>query len=153
MRTELFTGLKLGLLVLAIGCSGNTFAGSNHYRWLNERGEPVYSDRPPPKGTSYEVISSSSSFKRQVSGDEGAVPLETTPSPGNDFTAVDSSTEGRSEKNAALCERARANLEALTGESGKITVRNAQGEVRELSAEEKIIERQTAQAQVSVYCE
>lgn len=123
---------------------------STHYRWINDRGDPVYSDRPPPKGVDYEVISSGSTFKRVVAGEEGAVPLDTTPTPSNQFDKV--STEQKSKKNPEMCQRARANLEALTS-SDQVKIRNNQGEIRMLSPEEMEVERQTARAQISVYCQ
>jgi len=139
------------LLVMAIG-SVESVADSNHYRWINSRGEPVYSDRPPPKGVDYEVISTQSTLKRVVSGDEGAVPLEVNPSASNDFDPVDSAEEGRSKKNSALCERAKMNLVALEAPR-KATVRNDQGEQRELSPQEREVAKQTAKAQIDAYCD
>lgn len=143
-------GLTGGLLALLVlwGTAGT--AETMHYRWLNDRDEPVYSDRPPPKGVDYEVISSSSSFKRQVSGEEGAVPLETDPTPSNPFDQVN--TERKTKKNPEMCQRAKTNLEALTS-SDKVKIRNNQGETRMLTPEEMAVERQTAKAQVDVYCE
>jgi hypothetical protein len=137
-------------LLLLFANSAVCDADSTHYTWRNERGQPVYSDRPPPKGVDYEVISSSSTFKRVVSGEEGAVPLETDPSPSNQFDQV-KKTESNTRKNPELCQRAKNNLEALTS-SDQVKVRNNQGEVRMLSPAEMEIERQTARAQESVYC-
>jgi hypothetical protein len=116
---------------------------------VNDRGDPVYSDRPPPKGIDYEVVSTDSGLKRQVSGSEGAVPRENHPRVGNEFKAVES--EAKSKKNEALCNRATENFEALSG-SREIQVRDGNGEVRTLSPEEKEVSRQSAKAQVSVYC-
>jgi hypothetical protein len=117
---------------------------TNHYRWSNERGEPIYSDRPPPKGTDYEVISSSSRLKRSVSAEEGAVPPELTPE------AADGS--GGSKKNTGLCEKAKMNLLSLQG-THKVSVRDDQGQVRELSPQEREIAKQTAQATIDMYCD
>jgi hypothetical protein len=143
-------GIMTSVLLFATS-SAVCVAGSTHYTWYNERGQPVYSDRPPPKGVDYEVASSSSTFKRVVSGEEGAVPLETDPSPSNQFDQV-KKTGSNTRKNPELCQRAKNNLEALTS-SDQVNVRNNQGEVRMLSPEEMKIERQTARAQVSVYCD
>lgn len=125
-------------------------SGATHYKWINERGEPVYSDRPPPKGVDYEVVSTTSSFKRIVDGDEGAVPLETDPRVGNNFDQVN--TAQKSKKNPEMCQRAKTNLESLSS-SDQVKVRNDRGEIRMLSPEEMEVERQTARAQISVYCE
>jgi hypothetical protein len=125
---------------------------NNHYRWLDDRGNPVYSDRAPPKGVDYEVISAGSSLKRVVSAEEGAVPLEIEPRAGNEFDQVDAAKAKRIKKNPELCQRARKNLETLTS-SPKVKVRNDQGEVRYLDPAEMEVQRQTAKAQISVYCE
>ena len=79
-------------------------AGQTHYRWIDDRGNPVHSDRPPPKGVDYEVISTGTSLTRQVTGDEGAVPLELEPKPGNEFEQVDKAPT-EIEKNPEYCLR------------------------------------------------
>jgi hypothetical protein len=142
-------GAFLTVLLASTSASG---AQNNHYRWLNERGRPVYSDRPPPKGVDYEVISTNSARKRMVSADEGAVPAEVDSRVGNEFEEVDPAEAARFQKNPVLCDRARTNLDTLD-KSDKIKTRNDQGEVRNLTDEEIIVERQTAKAQISVYCE
>jgi hypothetical protein len=152
LHTRSLNRLRVGLLVAAMTGSGMLAAETDHYRWLNERGQPVYSDRPPPKGVNYEVISSSSNLKRVVSADEGAVPLETKSSVGNQFDSVSNSKERPSTKNTELCTRATMNLIALESE-GTINVRNDQGEVKALSPQEREIARQTAKAQKGIYCE
>lgn len=144
--------LQVGLLVIAITAGNSGFAGTTHYRWINDRGEPVYSDRPPPKGVDYEVISTSSKFKRAVTAEEGAVPLETESRVGNEFDQINTDANKRLKKKPELCQRARDNLEALSS-APQVKVRNDQGEVRLLSPEEMEIEKQTAEAQVGVYCE
>ncbi len=87
-----------------------------------------------------------------MDAEEGAVPLETVPRVGNEFDQVDTAEAKRSLKNPELCTRAKENLAALTT-SEQVKVRNDQGEERFLTAEEIIVERQTAKAQLSVYCE
>ena len=81
--------VKMLLLAVVIMTGNQGIAGNTHYRWLNDRGEPVYSDRPPPQGVEYEVMSTTSSFKRAVSAEEGAVPLETESRVGNEFEEID----------------------------------------------------------------
>jgi hypothetical protein len=144
--------VRTTLLTLLVTSSIHSVAGNNQYRWVNSRGNPVYSDRPPPKGVDYEVVSAGSSLKRVVSAGEGAVPLEIEPRVGNEFDQVDTAGAKRARKNPELCQRARKNLEALTS-SPKVKVRNDQGEVRFLTPEEMEVQRQTARAQISVYCE
>jgi hypothetical protein len=136
---------------LLLGGSMASSAGSTHYRWINDRGEPVFSDRPPPQGVDYEVISTQSSFKRVVPGEEGAVPLEVEPTVGNEFEQVSTAQAGRAKKNIVICEKARANLEVLEN-SDIVQVRDDQGELRDLSPEEMDIARETAKAKINIYC-
>jgi Domain of unknown function (DUF4124) len=142
----------LAALLLSTCFFSQAFAEAGHYRWIDGRGKPVYSDRPPPKGVDYEVISTSSFYKRSVDAEEGAVPAEVEPSAGNKFDQIDTKAETRSKKNPELCARAKANAEALAS-SDRIQIRNEQGEVRFLSQEELAAERDTARSHISVYCD
>ena len=136
-------------LLIALGSPIAT-AQEVFYRWLDDRGNPVHSDRPPPSGTDYEVVETGSSLVRRVSGDEGAVPPETTPKVGNEFVPVDMKLE-RTKPNPEYCQRARENLEAL--ETGaEIAVKNNQGEDRTLSREEVETEKAKARDAIRVHC-
>ncbi len=140
------------LLFCVVVVSANlSSAGTTHYRWIDDRGQPVHSDRPPPKGVDYEVITTGSGLKRVVAADEGAVPPEVNPRVGNEFDQVDEDEATRNRKNPEMCARAQANLEALTTKT-RIIMRDEQGEERMLSAEEIVAEREKAEALVSVYC-
>ncbi|TDG12362.1 DUF4124 domain-containing protein [Seongchinamella unica] len=145
-RTFILATIFASTLVSSVAVCGTV-----HYRWIDDRGNPVHSDRPPPKGIDYEVITTGSGLKRVVSGDQGAVPPEVKPRVGNEFTQVDEEEARRSKKNPELCSRAKTNLEALTG-NAKVRIRDDQGEERFLTEEEVIVEREKAKAQVSVYC-
>ena len=148
MKTTL---LKTALsLVVVIGCV-QSYAGTTHYRWVNERGEPVYSDRPPPKGVDYEVITTGSGLVRQVEAEEGAVPAEIEPRMGNDFQQTDT-TKKTIEKNPEYCERARQNIQSLDTHA-RIRVRNEQGEYHWLTQEEKDAQRLQAEATIATHCD
>lgn len=121
------------------------------YRWKDDQGNPVHSDRPPPQGIDYEVISTGSSMVRTVEAEEGAVPLEVKPSASNDFEPVEIK-KTKIEKNPEYCQRARENLATLDS-NVRIRMRNDQGEVRFLTEEERDIERQKAHISMENYCE
>jgi hypothetical protein len=142
--TLLAAYLATGLNIL------NVAAGEVYYRWSDERGNPVHSDRPPPKGTDYEVITTGSGFRREVDAEEGAVPLEVKPTPSNNFVPI--KEENTIKKNPEFCARARDNLTQLDTKA-RIRARNEQGEVRYLNDEEKENERKKAQEAISAYCE
>ena len=138
------------LLVLAL--TGLTaHAESTYYRWQDDRGNPVHSDRPPPTGTAYEVITSGSSLVRKVDADEGAVPATTEPTVSNDFQPVDANKK-TVKKNAEQCKRARENLQTLNTKV-RIQIRNDQGELRPLSEEEKENQRKQATDTIAVHCD
>ncbi|MFT6957205.1 MAG: hypothetical protein ACJAYC_002213 [Halieaceae bacterium] len=130
--------------------SSTAMAESTYYRWADERGQSVHSDRPPPAGTDYEVVSTGSSLTRQVAGDEGAVPAETIPRVGNQFDQVDLEPEDI-KKDPEYCERARKNLESLES-STRIKVRNDQGELRFLNEEERQAEMIKAEDAIITQC-
>lgn len=121
-----------------------------HYRWLNERGNPVHSDRPPPQGVAYEVIETGSSLVRQVSGDEGAVPPENVPRVGNEFTPVDVKPK-QVLPNPEYCQRAKENLRALQS-GAQISIKNNQGEERTLTTEQIEAEEAKARDTIRVHC-
>lgn len=140
------------VLVVAMGLfSLSVSAGTNHYRWVDERGDPVHSDRPPPKGVDYEVVSTGSSLVRQVKAEEGVVPTEIKPRVGNDFEQVDTAKKGM-EKNPEYCERARQNILSLDTHA-RIRVSNEQGEYHWLTQEEKDAQRLQAEATIATHCD
>ncbi|MEP0202335.1 MAG: DUF4124 domain-containing protein [Halioglobus sp.] len=140
------------LLCMLAGLSATTSAGeaAPHYRWLDQRGNPVHSDRPPPEGIEYQVVTPGSSIIRQVSGNAGAVPAETKPRVGNNFTQVDTKPDDNL-KNEELCRRARQNLIDIDS-AKEISIRDNQGNARTLSAEEIELERAKAQDAMAVHC-
>jgi hypothetical protein len=138
------------LVVLAL-TSFSAHAESTYYRWQDERGNPVHSDRPPPIGTAYEVITSGSSLVRKVDANEGAVPATTEPTVSNNFQPVDAKKQPV-KKNAEQCKRAQENLQTLNTKV-RIQIRNDQGELRPLSEEEKEIQRKQAIDTIAVHCD
>ena len=148
IRTCVLTAAAVLLIISSLSAS----AGKDYYRWIDERGNPVHSDRPPPKGIDYEVVSTGSSLTRQVSAEEGAVPAETKPRVGNEFERVDTDQMQVVEKNPEYCKRAQDNLATLNT-AARIRVRNDQGEFRYLDEKEKEMQRQRARDSIAVHCE
>jgi hypothetical protein len=139
--------------VLGVALSLPLAAGdSTYYKWTDERGTAHHSDKPPPEGVDYEVVSPDSGFKRVVAAEEGVVPLETEPTVGNDFEQVKKNPQQAQQKNPVKCERARKDLEALNGKA-KIAVRNDQGETRFLDMDEINIERERTEKYIDIYCD
>lgn len=126
-------------------------AGDTYYRWQDQNGRPVHSDRPPPKGVDYEVVSTGSRLKRSVDSSEGAVPRSVEPTPGDPFKPVEL-TKVKIEKNPEYCARAKENLAALNGEV-RIRMRDENGEIYFLSEEDREYQRKRAMDTVKAHCE
>ena len=130
-------------------------AADTYYRWKDEQGKLVVSDRPPTVDIEYEVVSQRSSLVRRVKPGEGAVPAEVTPRPGNQFEQTDTRNEQLEAvtRNPESCARAKANLETLNT-TARIRIRDQEtGEVRYLSEDEKETQRQKARDIIRVHCE
>ncbi len=151
MKHIIHTCISLALLAVLALVSLSSQAGSSYYRWQDARGNPVHSDRPPPVGTPYEVITTGSSLVRQVDADEGAVPATTEPTVGNDFEQVQAKP-APVKKNPEQCQRARENLQTLNTKV-RIQIRNDQGELRPLSEEDKEIQRKQAMETIAIHCD
>jgi len=145
-------GLIAILATLLVTASTLSVAGSTYYRWADERGNPVHSDRPPPEGTEYEVVSTGSNLIRKVTAEEGAVPANIQPAPGNEFDQTDSRGEPTIKKNPEYCKRAQDNLQTLDT-FARIRVRDDKGEYRYIDEEEKESQRAQARELISIHCE
>jgi Domain of unknown function (DUF4124) len=126
-------------------------AGETYYRWTDERGNLLHSDRPPPKGTDYEVVSTDSNDIRKVDGSKGAVPLEVNPRVGNEFDTYPKEPKDF-KRSPETCRRAKENMASLN--SGEvIRMRNDQGEIRELSADDIAYQKQRAEEVMRAHCD
>lgn len=142
------------LLALAAGAALGQMSsayGETYYRWVDDRGHPVHSDRPPPSGTEYEVVSTDSTLIREVVAEEGAVPLKIEPSASNEFNPVEARAP-MIEKNPAYCERAKENLWALDN-FARIRLPNEQGEMVYIDEKQKEAQRQKALKTIELNCE
>lgn len=141
--------LAAGLAILA----SQSTAQNHHYRWTDEQGETVYSDRPPPAGVDYEIVSSTSSFSQAVKSRQDA--LATEPDAGVEDAGAGGAPadqQAQAKATAEFCAKARANLETLNG-SARIVIRTDEGETRALSEEEIEEQKRTTQSQITTYCE
>ncbi len=116
-------------------------ADDTYYRWLDEKGETIVSDRPPAPGVDYEIVSTRSSFSKAVSGR----------STGEEEPEETEESE-ESQANAQWCKIARENLETLKS-SKRVTMRDDNGELTLLSKEERAEQISVTQGQVDVHCE
>ena len=153
MTQNLSRSLTIALCVLALGTSTSALAERYHYRWVDQNGETVYSDVPPPRGVDYEIVSTTTGFTRAVGAGEGALRgAGESGKVGSEFEQAKRAEGESGKKNADLCSRARSNLESLSSDA-KIKVRGADGSERFLTEQEKQLERETARSQITIYCE
>jgi len=150
VKQALHTSLFIILALFGVAISSSGLAAESHYRWIDKSGNPVHSDRPPPKGVDYEVVSSGTSLVRKVNSSEGVVPAETEPSVGNEFNQLETKPELK--KNPEYCKRAQDNMHTLNT-SARIRIRDDQGDYRFIDEEEKEEQRKEAQAQIARHCE
>lgn len=150
------------LLVALAGGNTSSVAEGNYYRWQDDQGNTILSDRPPSEGIQYEVIENSPALdpaalrEAPAEAPEGALegdPQEAPTDAGREVGAAVQPAAVTGQGNAQRCEQARANMEALSNESGPVTVRNKDGGARELSAQELQVQRAATQAQIDVYCQ
>ncbi len=140
--------LTTALLTLS---SFHASAGEVVYRWKDDAGNQVNSDRPPPQGTEYEVISTSSSMVHAVDPAGGAVPLQVKPTADKESEPVAASTP-KTEKNPEYCKTARDNLQTLDSHA-RIRLRDEQGEYRYIDEDEKQQQRKLALDAIKAFCE
>lgn len=143
----------LAATVLAMGSPiWVTAAESTYYRWIDETGTPVNSDRPPPPGIQYDEIRTrtNETVEGATAPDQssaGSDETQTTPSQQPTQTAAAEST-----KDPEACAAARGNLETLNSYA-RIRVPDGNGSFRFLNEEEKTQQREHAQAAIAHYCE
>jgi uncharacterized protein DUF4124 len=141
----------VSLMVFIGTISLPSVAENTYYRWQDDRGNPVHSDRPPPEGVDYEVVSTGTSLVRKVEAGEGAVPADLESAPGNEFERIETAKR-EVKKNPETCKRAQDNLTTLDTYA-RIRVRDNQGDYRYIDEDEKAAQRIQAKEQVRIHCE
>ena len=143
-----------GGLLLAVLVAAPVSADQSYYRWLDPQGNPVNSDRPPPPGTDYEIVTMKGSVSVSSDrSDSSGRALDTAPKADQpEDRAADSLPRMEVVKNPEACEAARKNLETLNSYA-RIRIPDGQGNYRFISEEEKNAEREKAQAVIDQNCE
>ena len=133
---------------------------STTYRWVDENGNPVLSDRPPPTGTPYTELDSASGFGRHPQSarqdqDEVSSPI---PDNGRPFPQSPSSYQTANDRDyapgrqSAVCEQAKTNilkLETLP----RIRVEGESGEVRFMTEDERTAQLDIAYRAQDLHCD
>jgi hypothetical protein len=144
-------GTATALIVFALSSAGAQ-AGETYYRWQDASGTMVNSDRPPPAGMEYDVITTDSSSTRQVNSREDVSQKQSI--------SLDHKLEGEPAsgqapappKDQKACEHAQQNLLTLNT-SARIRVPDGNGNYRYLNEDEKAVQRNNAEAVITKNCD
>lgn len=142
--------LVFALAVASVGLAGTAAAGQSVYRWIDQQGNTVVSDRPPPVGVKYEVVNLQGNMMNQVD-DPIPAPSPAMGAAGGEAPAAGTRQPGMP-KNPQYCNQAKQNLSNLNT-FARIRIQGADGEYRYLTEEEKDDQRRQAQDAINAYCE
>jgi len=127
-------------------------AGGTYYRWVDATGTEVNSDRPPPVGTKYETIATSTNQEvKNVPGDETTA-TEGKPAQSGEAGGEPSPAQPAAIKDPEACTIAQQNLETLNSHA-RIRMPDEEGNFRYLNEDEKAAERVKAEAAIKQNCE
>lgn len=137
--------------MLFLFLQGQPAAASPTYRWVDDNGNPVLSDRPPKAGIPYTEVGVDTGFRRYPKpvADETAEPGGQAPADSASASLADGSNEGHVtrveviEPQPALCEQAKDNIFKLET-FPRMRVQGDDGEVRFMSDEERAAQLATA---------
>ncbi len=139
------------LLLIGLGAAPSFAGEDGYYKWMDDKGRPHHSDRPPPPGVAYEFVPADGSMRRRVTAEESAAnPIPTTAQEQQNSEPV-SEEEGAVVKNSVYCDQAKNNLETLDSKA-RVRIRDADGNIRFMTEEEKEAQRQKARDLISVHC-
>lgn len=138
------------LLLVTIGLPAQ--AEDTYYRWINEEGISVNSDRPPPPGIEYEEITTGTGLLQPKAVQEAPPPPEPTNAENAPREKAVPAQTKAAPKDPEACNAARQNLDTLTTQA-RIRMRDSEGTFRFLTAEEKTSQRELAEAAIARECE
>ena len=139
-------------LVLLTLSGWSSAAGGTYYRWTDASGTEVNSDRPPPPGTEYEVVSTTTNRMYQEVPDDGTVAPGDPPAGSREQKAVKSPATPVRKKDPEQCAAANKNLETLNTHL-TILVPDDKGGHRYLDEDEKATQRTIAESIIAQDCE
>ncbi|MFV8817834.1 DUF4124 domain-containing protein [Haliea sp. E17] len=151
---------KWGLAAVLLLTLQGAAAGSI-YRWLDASGNTVVSDRPPPAGTEYEVVSGTTGHVVPPPPEPETTPQATSgmqivqepPKLPNAGAPPPAQTTGfRPDKDPELCKQARAN-KLMLDTKPRIRITDENGELRFLTDEERAAEKTRTAEAIDAYCE
>ena len=142
--------------ILLLLLQGQPAGASPTYRWVDDNGNPVLSDRPPPTGTPYTEIEIKTGLKRYAKSTTAATepPSVTTELTTQESTALAAADVNESVLPSASqheCAALDTDIERLTNYP-RIIVRDEVGEEHLLSPEERATRLEEALAFAETFC-
>lgn len=131
--------LMIACAALALATAAVGANASEIYQWTDAKGVTHYSETPPPAGTSYQT--------RRIT-DSGTSTRAVDPAPAQ---ATEQAAEQVAADESPQCATARSNIEVLSSE-GPVHQEEADGETRELDADQRASQLELAEAAVRAYC-
>mgnify|MGYP006307376527 CR=1 FL=1 len=152
-------GLLAGLLAVLLASPATVaFADQTYYRWTDERGNLVMSDRPPERpDIAYETIAAQGNSLRRPAR-PAPPPADAGRSSGTVSAPQGGDAPGAARQVAAverdpeLCQQARENLEILEMKP-RIRIYNEQGELEYLTPEQIEEEKRRTRMTIETHCE
>ena len=142
--------------MLLLFLQGQLADASPTYRWVDDKGNPVLSDRPPPTGTPYREIEIKTGLKRYAESTTEApeppsVTIELTTQQSTALAVADVNESVLPSASQRECAALDADIERLTNYP-RIIVRDEVGEEHLLSPEERAIRLEEALAFAETFC-
>jgi hypothetical protein len=152
-------------LAACLALSAAAVDAAKMYRWTDENGNPVVSDRPPPEGTPFTEISNQFTPMRRkealrntpASKASGSSMTSRSSSSGNaestgNAEAATEEPQARVERHPELCRQANDNIFKLET-FPRIRVTDADGTVRFMTDEERNAQLETARKVAEANCD
>ena len=128
------------------------------YRWVDDNGNPVLSDRPPEAGTPYTEVEVDSGFRRYPKPATDSPVTESAETAGSADTSISQSAPDVSDSTLSiveprpeLCAQAKDNIFKLET-FPRMRVQEDDGDVRFMSDEERAAQLQSAYAVRDAHC-
>ena len=142
--------------ILLLLLQGQAADASTTYRWVDDNGNPVLSDRPPPTGTPYTEIEIKTGVKQYAESTTAApeppsVTTELTTQQNTALTVADVNESVLPSASQRECAALDADIERLTNYP-RIIVRDEVGEEHLLSPEERATRLEEALAFAETLC-
>jgi len=145
MPTLKFVALLSALITSLVFSTYSIGDQKGVYRWTDDQGNQHYSDKPP-KDTESDFIKTATGRKTESTPQD-----ENANSEAEQAQAAPTSMEVVPEKDPTVCKQAKGNLQALSGRP-RVRIKEANGEYRYLSEEEKETQRELARKNIEVHC-